>query len=61
MPEAALAREAGLQYASLSVVANWAAGCGDQAEITMQEIYDNLKQGMQLVRKVLAQLSMNAP
>ena len=28
MPEAALAREAELDYACLAVVANWAAGCG---------------------------------
>lgn len=29
MPEAALAREAGLSYAAIAVVANWAAGRGD--------------------------------
>lgn len=42
MPEAALARELGLAYASLAVVANWAAGCGDQAEITLAEVLDNV-------------------
>ena len=32
MPEAALAREMGLCYASIGVVANWAAGRGDSAQ-----------------------------
>ncbi|WP_028446763.1 S-methyl-5'-thioinosine phosphorylase [Chitinimonas koreensis] len=31
MPEAALAREAGLSYAAVAVVSNWAAGRGDSA------------------------------
>jgi len=56
MPEAALAREATLEYASLSVVANWAAGCGDAAEITLEEIFANLKVGMQNVRQILLAL-----
>lgn len=56
MPEAALAREAGLEYASLCVVANWAAGCGDTDIITMDEIHAHLKAGMQSVRQVLAAL-----
>lgn len=42
MPEAALARELGVDYACLALVANWAAGCGDQAEISMDEIHANL-------------------
>ncbi len=42
MPEAGLARELGLDYASIALVANWAAGCGDAAEITMDEVYANL-------------------
>jgi len=43
MPEAALARELGLDYACLALVANWAAGCGvDKTEITMQEVLDNV-------------------
>lgn len=45
MPEAALARELKLDYASLALVANWAAGCGGadaQAEITMAEVLGNL-------------------
>ena len=43
MPEAGLARELGLQFACLSIVANWAAGCGDAAEITMAEVLANVE------------------
>ena len=42
MPEAGLARELGLDYACLAIVANWAAGCGDDAEITMAEVLANV-------------------
>jgi len=45
MPEAALARELGLAYANISVVANWAAGIV-KGEITMEEIEKNLEVGM---------------
>jgi 5'-methylthioinosine phosphorylase len=53
MPEAVLAREAGLDYGCIAVVANWAAGCGDQAEITMEEIFTNLSVGMQAIKAIL--------
>ena len=43
MPEAALARELELDYACLALVANWAAGCGDEAEISLPEIFANLE------------------
>jgi 5'-methylthioinosine phosphorylase len=43
MPEAALAREFGLAYACLAPVANWAAGAGDGLEITLDEVFANLK------------------
>lgn len=42
MPEAALARELELQYACLSLVANFAAGCADEAEISIEEIFAHL-------------------
>ena len=42
MPEAGLARELGLDYACLAVVANWAAGCGDDAEITLADVLANV-------------------
>ena len=44
MPEAGLARELGLSYASLCVVANWAAGCDPQnVEITLAEVLANVE------------------
>ena len=42
MPEAGLAREMGLEYACLAIVANWAAGCGTDEEITMDEVLANV-------------------
>ncbi|HDN25551.1 MAG TPA: S-methyl-5'-thioinosine phosphorylase [Thioploca sp.] len=55
MPEAALARELELDYATCAVVANPAAGRGS-AQITMAEIEANLKQGVQNVRRLLAEV-----
>jgi len=42
MPEAALARELEMAYACLALVANFAAGCGDEAEISIEEIFAHL-------------------
>lgn len=42
MPEAGLAREMSLEYACLAIVANWAAGCGTDEEITMDEVLANV-------------------
>jgi 5'-methylthioinosine phosphorylase len=42
MPEAVLARELALDYACLALVANHAAGCGDEAEISIEEIFAHL-------------------
>ena len=55
MPEAALARELGLQYACLSLVVNPAAG-KTAGLITMQQIQQALVSGMEKTRKVLARL-----
>lgn len=52
MPEAALAREAGLDYASLCVTANWAAGL-EQEPVTMAAIEATLATAMIEVRKLL--------
>ncbi|MCK5644902.1 MAG: S-methyl-5'-thioinosine phosphorylase [Gammaproteobacteria bacterium] len=52
MPEAALAREQELCYASISVVANLAAGRGTD-NLTMEVIEKNLNEGMKQVRKLL--------
>ena len=63
MPEAALARELGLEYASLALVANWAAGCGplgqdsgQAAEITMEEVHANLDHATARLPALLAAL-----
>ncbi len=56
MPEAGLARELGLEYASLALVANWAAGCGDAGEITMDEVYANLEHATAGLPKLIAAL-----
>ncbi|NCT66270.1 MAG: S-methyl-5'-thioinosine phosphorylase [Rhodanobacteraceae bacterium] len=56
MPEAALARELGLDYACLALVANWAAGCGDEGEISLPEIYANLEAVTAQVPKVIGAL-----
>jgi len=54
MPEAALAREAGVSYAALVVVANWAAGrASSTSGISLVEIGVVLEQAMVRVRKVL--------
>lgn len=53
MPEAALAREAGLDYASLCVIANPAAGVSDQP-ITLADIHAVLEQAMREVGKLLS-------
>jgi 5'-methylthioinosine phosphorylase len=45
MPEAALAKELGIDYAAISVIANWAAG-KTAGEITMTEIMQHLHTGM---------------
>ena len=52
MPEASLAKELGIHYASISVVANWAAG-KTEGEITMAEIEQNLHLGMANAAKLL--------
>ncbi|MDQ3772880.1 MAG: S-methyl-5'-thioinosine phosphorylase [Pseudomonadota bacterium] len=52
MPEAALARELGMCYASCAVVANWAAGRGEGV-LTIGLIESNVKVGMHKVRRLL--------
>jgi len=54
MPEAALARELGLNYASIAVVANYAAGRGTNVTgVPLKEIYAVLEQAMVGVRNIL--------
>jgi purine nucleoside phosphorylase len=52
MPEAVLAREAGLDYASLCINANWAAGL-QQEPVSMDAIEATLAAAMVKVRKLL--------
>ncbi len=56
MPEASLARELELQYACLALVANFAAGCGDEAEISIDEIFAHLAAATAEVPRILAAL-----
>lgn len=58
MPEAALARELGIPYASLALVVNPAAGRSDSL-ITMDDIRAVLDQGMDKVRDILARVLVN--
>ncbi len=54
MPETALARELGLNYAAIAVVANYAAGRGTNVNaIPLTEIYAVLEQAMVGVRNIL--------
>ena len=57
MPEAALAREAGLDYATIAVVANFAAGRGDSLHgVRMEDIEQVLQQALARVRRIIEKL-----
>ncbi|MCR6496551.1 S-methyl-5'-thioinosine phosphorylase [Thermomonas sp. S9] len=58
MPEAGLARELGLDYACLAIVANWAAGAGPDVDevITLQDVLDNVAAAMAGVPPLLRSL-----
>jgi 5'-methylthioadenosine phosphorylase len=57
MPEAALAREIGLEYAAIAVVANYAAGRGDSARaIALDKIGAVLDEAMERVRRIIEEL-----
>ena len=62
MPEAALARELGLEYACLALVANWAAGCEPRQgsepapPISLAEIFANLEAATAMVPRLIAHL-----
>jgi len=55
MPEASLAREAGLDYASICVNANWGAGLADMP-ITLDAVHEVLESAMVNVRLLLDSL-----
>ncbi len=52
MPEAALARELEIKYVSVCIVVNWAAG-KTSLEISMEDIFHNLKLGMGRVKTLI--------
>ena len=59
MPEAVLARELGVDYACLALVANWAAGCGPTGStepISLPEIFANLETAMAQVPVIIAEM-----
>jgi len=57
MPEAVLARELGLAYAAIAVVANYAAGRGDSARsVSLERIEVVLDEAMGRVRKIVGAL-----
>jgi 5'-methylthioadenosine phosphorylase len=57
MPEAALARELGLEYAAIAVSANYAAGRGESEHaVPMERIEAVLGEAMGRVRRIIEQL-----
>ncbi len=52
MPEAALARELGVEYAALCLVVNWAAGLVDQ-ELSLDEMMQVLAAGISDIKKTI--------
>ena len=55
LPEAALARELGIDYAGIAVVSNYGAGVSDSL-ISEDDIADTLKEPMSRVRALIDQL-----
>lgn len=57
MPEAALAREAGLSYASIAVVSNWAAGRADSRhQVDLAAAESVFQDGIEHVHRILEAL-----
>ena len=58
MPEAGLARELGLDYACLAIVANWAAGAGTDPDevITLQDVLEHVAAASAGLPRLLAEL-----
>lgn len=52
MPEAALARELGMEYASVALIVNWCAGL-DDTEICMEQIKLVLEEGVERIRRLI--------
>jgi 5'-methylthioinosine phosphorylase len=59
MPEAALARELGLAYACVAIVANWAAGCAPTEEIiTLDDVLANMAEATRPLPDLLRALEV---
>ena len=56
MPEAVLARELDVAYACLALVVNFAAGCGEEAQISIEEISANLAIVIEKVPRIMTVL-----
>ncbi len=55
MPEASLAKEAGLAYAKISIVANWAAGKADsEQKITVSDINSVIQGSIAKIKKIIS-------
>ena len=55
MPEASLAREKGLEYASICLVVNWAAGVESSRTIDVDEMKQVLQRSAVGVRALIAE------
>jgi len=58
MPEAALAREIGIDYACCALVVNWAAGCAGTKSIEHDEMQKIVDKGMIQVKSILKKLKI---
>ena len=59
MPEAALARELGLEYAAIAVIINPAAGRGESKHaISLERMQPVLERAMQRVRRIIEELAV---
>jgi 5'-methylthioinosine phosphorylase len=59
MPEAVLAKELEIPYATLALVVNWAAGRGGSECIEMDDVHRHLEEGMSVVAPLLGEIAMN--
>ena len=58
MPEAALARELGLEYAAIAVIINAAAGRGESKHaVSLDRMQDVMGEAMQRVRRIIEELA----
>ncbi|MEW5921003.1 MAG: S-methyl-5'-thioadenosine phosphorylase [Bacillota bacterium] len=60
VPEVTLAREAGLCYASLSLVTNYAAGLSSQP-LTHQEVVEEMREKISMIRDVFMETIVTLP